>query len=288
MPVKPPRPKGPPLNAMRAFEAAARLGGFALAADELCVTPGAISQHIKVLEDWAGTPLFERRSQGVRLTEAGERLAPDFVAAFDHIGHATRALRNVAPEPVIRIAALPSLAQLWLSPRLPNLREAFPDIRFSVTALESPPNLKREMFDWSLFFDTPTGAKNEIVLEQDIIFPVCSPEIAAQLGSPQQLDDFPLIVDEAWTNDWALWAKSAGWHPSAPPAGARFSLYALALEEALNGAGVMIGHAALVRRVMEQGDLVAPFETRVSTGRSLILKTATESQLASEAFVMIG
>ena len=68
MPVSPPRPKGPPLNALRAYEAAARLGGFAAAAEELCVTPGAISQHIKTLEDWAGAPLFLRRSHGVRLT----------------------------------------------------------------------------------------------------------------------------------------------------------------------------------------------------------------------------
>ena len=68
MSVSPPRPKGPPLNALRAFEAAARLGGFANAADELCVTPGAVSQHIKALEDWIGADLFERRSQGVRLS----------------------------------------------------------------------------------------------------------------------------------------------------------------------------------------------------------------------------
>ena len=83
MPVSPPHPKGPPLNALRAFEAAARLGGFKAAAEELCVTPGAISQHIKSLEEWAGATLFERRSQGVVLTALGMKLGKEFSQAFD-------------------------------------------------------------------------------------------------------------------------------------------------------------------------------------------------------------
>ena len=112
MSISPPRPKGPPLNALRAFEAAARLGGFTPAADELCVTPGAISQHIKSLEDWAGSPLFVRRSQGVSLTELGESVAAEFSTAFDAMGNAVRALRTRAAQSSINIAALPSVAQL--------------------------------------------------------------------------------------------------------------------------------------------------------------------------------
>ena len=82
MAVSPLRPQGPPLNALRAFEAAARLGGFAAAAEELCVTPGAVAQHVKTLESWADALLFERRSQGVRLTAIGEHVLADFVSAF--------------------------------------------------------------------------------------------------------------------------------------------------------------------------------------------------------------
>lgn len=95
MAISPPRPKGPPLNALRAFEAAARLGGFAAAADELCVTSGAIAQHIKSLESWAGADLFERRSQGVRLTALGSAVAAQFSAAFDGLGEAVHSLRSV-------------------------------------------------------------------------------------------------------------------------------------------------------------------------------------------------
>lgn len=285
MPVSPPRPKGPPLNALRAFEAAARLGGFAQAAEELCVTPGAVSQHIKALEGWAGTPLFERRTHGVRLTPAGALLAPEFTAAFDRLGVAVRALQAQGPERSVHVAALPSLAQLWLSPRLPALRRAFPEVRFSVTALERPPNLMREMFDWSLFIEVPTGAAGEFVLEPDEIFPVCAPGLAACLTCPADLLAQDLLTDDSWSDDWGLWAAAAGLPASPAPEGHRFSLYALALEEARSGAGVLIGHGCLVRDALADGSLVAPFDLRVPTGRALVLRSVAKATHMARAFV---
>ena len=130
MSVAPRRPKGPPLNAMRAFEAAARHISFVAAADELNVTPGAISQHIKTLEAWAETPLFKRNAQGVALTRAGQSLVTAFTDAFDSMAHATRALRNLNPNPGFHIATLPSIAQLWLPKRLARARAQFPQISF--------------------------------------------------------------------------------------------------------------------------------------------------------------
>lgn len=285
MPVSPPRPKGPPLNALRAFESAARLGGFTQAAEELCVTPGAVSQHIKALEGWAGTALFERRSHGVRLTAAGAALAPEFTAAFDRMGEAVRALQGQSPERSVHIAALPSLAQLWLSPRLPGLRRAFPDVRFSVTALERPPNLMREMFDWSLFIEEPTGEAGEFVLEPDEVFPVCAPELATRMAGPEDLLRQDLLTDESWSSDWPLWAAAAGLSFVSAPRGHRFSLYALALEEARSGAGVLIGHGCLVRGALADGSLVAPFDLRVSTGRALVLKSVGKATRMARAFV---
>ena len=179
MSVNPPRPKGPPLNALRAFEAAARLGGFANAAEELCVSPGAISQHIKTLEDWLGAPLFTRRSQGVKLSEFGASVAPSLYAAFDAMGEAVHQMRALSAHQTVHIAALPSVAQLWLSPRLPAIRAALPEVSISVSALETPPNLAREMFDLSLFLRAPTGAPHEVILADDLIYPVCTPALAA-------------------------------------------------------------------------------------------------------------
>src|SRR5689334_22178144 len=146
MPVAPPRPKSLPLNALRAFEASARLGSFVLAAQELGVTSGAVAAHVKALEAELGAPLFERKARAVILTTLARRVLPDFVAAFDALSDATQTLRSEAAPQRVHIAALPAIAQLWLSPRLPALRTAAPDIAVSITAMEAPPNLKRVPF----------------------------------------------------------------------------------------------------------------------------------------------
>lgn len=115
------KPKAPPLNALRAFEASARLGGFKAAAAGLSVTPGAVAQHVKTLESWAGAPLFERMSQGVRLTPLGQAVAEDFSLAFDRLGAAVARLRADARPKQVRLAVLPSIAQLWLARRMPRV-----------------------------------------------------------------------------------------------------------------------------------------------------------------------
>jgi len=254
MPISPPRPKGPPLNALRATEAAMRLGGFAAAAEELSVTPGAISQHIRAVEDWAGTSLFTRRAQGVALTDAGQRLRPALTAAFDGMGDAMRCLAALRPDPPVQIAALPSVAQLWLTPRLPALRAALAGRRLSVTALETPPNLRREMFDASLFLRAP--APGDTVLAHDAIAPVCTPSLAATIRTPADLADHTLLHDESWSTDWTDWAKATGTPLPDTTAGPRYSLYAMAVEEAKAGAGILIGHRFLVDAALRDGTLV--------------------------------
>lgn len=273
MSVHPPRPRGPHLNAMRCFETSARLGGFAAAADELCVTAGAVSQQVKALEEWIGAPLFERRSQGVALTALGHEVAQEFTDAFDALGGALHALRSIAPHAPINIAALPAIAQLWLSPRLPNVRRAFPSQSISITAMEHAPNLSREVFDFSLFFGTPSGAPTQQVIAEDIIFPVCAPELAEQIATVQDLRHMPIIHDATWDGDWSIWQAQTCAPYEMERRGERFSLYSLAMEEARSGAGVIMGHACLVERDLAQGSLVAPLEMRAATGRSLILET---------------
>ncbi|WP_120500483.1 LysR family transcriptional regulator [Roseovarius sp. EL26] len=282
MSIIPPRPKGPPLNALRAFEAAARLGGFAQASEELCVTPGAISQHIKALEDWTGTPLFQRKAHGVMLTEAGQQLQPHFTHAFDAMSDATRALRSTMAQPTVTIAALPSVAQLWLSPRLPALRAAMPGTRLTVLAMETPPNLNREMIDISLFIRAPSGATNEHILTDDQIFPVCTPELAAQITRPADLAQQMLLHDESWSGDWDLWARNHGQGFIPEQMGSKYSLYSLALEEARAGAGILIGHAPLVHRDLEKGNLVRPIGGAVATSQALIMEISPPQNVAEE------
>ncbi len=280
--ISPPRPKGPHLNALRAFEAAARLGGFARAAAELSVSPGAISQHIKSLEDWVGTPLFERTSHGVILSKTGARLAPAFTEAFDGLGLAIQQLQDAAPGQAIQIAALPGIAQLWLPSRLSLLRAEFPETRISVTALEMPPNLKREVFDITLFLARPSAERGETILEPDLIGPVCAPDIAERIRSPEDLRNETLLLDASWRTDWDLWAEAAGVRLPNLSGAAYYSLYALALEEARNGAGVLIGHNSLVRAALDEGSLVAPFKRFVPTGLSLVMTTSRRANALAE------
>ena len=268
MPVEPPRPKSPPLNALRAFEAAARLGAFTMAADELCVTPGAVAQQIKNLEDWTGAPLFERKAQGVALTRLGAEVARDMTLAFDQIGAASQRLRLGGRPAEVRIAALPAMAQLWLSPRLPAIREAAPDIAISVFALEAPPNLRREHFDLGIFYAPAEGAAATIDLGPDEIFPVCAPGVR---------DDAPKLIDAAWADDWSIWSGRA-----APADGPVFSLYSLAVAEAVAGAGFLIGHSHLIDRHVARGDLIAADPRRVRLDRSLTLSLARKNAGAAE------
>lgn len=268
MPVSPPPPRIPSLNALRAFEAAARLGGFARAADELGVTPGAVAAQIKSLEEDVGAALFARNSRGVQLTSIGQRSLPAFVEAFDLLGGAVRDLRQDAAPGKVHIAALPALAQLWLAPRLPLLRQNMPGVDVSVTALETPPNLKRVPFDICLFYGDDTQSGN-VWTQSDELLPVCAPELAEMLTHPRDLKSMVCLTDVSWETDWTLWAAKAMPGEAFVPNGPSYSLYAVAVEEALNGAGVLMAHRSLVERHLRSGRLVVPFTQSVSLSQRI-------------------
>ena len=271
MALSPIRPKGPPLNALRAFEAAARLGGFAAAAEELCVTAGAVGQQVKKLEQWVEAPLFERASQGVALTALGVEMAVEFGDVFDRLGLAVQAMRIKAKPKVVRIAALPSVAQLWLSPLLPAIRVANEGVTISITVLERAPNLQREQFDLSLFFQEEKLGTNAIALAREEIFPVCAAVLAPQLPAMDSLSDVVCLQDVNWSDDWQKWLGHAVPNNRLNVSGPSFSLYSLAVEEAKNGAGVLMGHSPLVDGLIACKDLMMPFKQRVETGRWLVM-----------------
>lgn len=274
MPVKPPRPRGPHLNAMRAFEAAARRGGFAAAADELAVTPGAISQQVRALEDWIGADLFERKSQGVTLTPLGATTAKAFSTAFDALGDAMQTLRANAPSAPLSIAALPAIAQLWLTPRLPAIRTALPSRAISITALETPPNLRRELYDLSLFMaDATTGTP----LATDALMPIATPAIAARIAKPNDLARETLLHDTAWKSDWDTWLNATGTSLPARTDTAEFSLYSMALDATRAGAGVLMGHRPLVAADIASGALVPVFPhlTPLPTGQAIVAQISS-------------
>jgi DNA-binding transcriptional LysR family regulator len=280
MAVAPPRPKGFALNALRAVEAAGRLGSFAAAARELGVTPGAITAHVKALEAELDAPIFKRTAREVALTPLGHRVLPDLTQAFDAVGSASQTLRREAAPKTVHIATLPALAQLWLSPRLPELRKTDPDITISITALEVPPNLKRAPFDLCVFYGT--GRQGDGIA-QDALYPVCAPSVAETLRVPEDLAHIPCLSDAVWADDWARWLAIAAPHANIVPRGPVFSLYALAVEEAINGAGVLMGHDTLVARLIDEGRLVRPFPQRAPTPETLRIWSDAPLRMGSAA-----
>ncbi|WP_435259976.1 LysR family transcriptional regulator [Thioclava sp. FR2] len=279
MPVAPPRPKDLPLSALRAFEAAARLGGFSAAGVELGVTPGAVTAHIKGLEEILGAKLFQRGARGVALTPLAKRMLPEISAAFDALASASKRLRDEAAPKTVHIATLPAIAQLWLSPRLPEIRALAPDISISITAMEAPPNLKRAPFDLCLFYldevTQPFG--------RDEIFPVCTAEVAERLNDVESLEKVNCLSDASWINDWSAWLSMAAPGKGIVPRGPVFSLYALAVEEAINGAGVLMGRRAMVEKYLQSGRLVAPFADRLTLESGLCLWSDRHNSITSAA-----
>jgi LysR family glycine cleavage system transcriptional activator len=266
MPVKPPRPRLPPLNALRAFEAAARHESFAKAADELGVTPGAVTQQIRQLEAWLGFPLFRRLPQGVALTEAARAALPRLSRGFEALGEGVEALRTGHGGRALTIAALPCLAQLWLSPRLAGLRAAFPELQVSVSAMEEPPDPRREPHDLTLFYASWDGDG------QDEILPVCAAALARAIATPADLAGQTLLHDAVWRGDWRRWLGFVGAPDMVDPArGPSFSLYSLALDAALSGSGVLMGRRSLIQPHLDDGRLVAPLGQAMPTGDRVAL-----------------
>lgn len=276
MPVKPPRPRLPSLNALRAFEAAARLESFSKAADEIGVTAGAVTQQIRQLEATLGFAVFRRLPQGVALTDAAREALPRLTRGFDMLGQAVQALREAQPNRPLAIAALPCIAQLWLSPRLPALQAAFPDLQVSISAMEEPPDPQRDPYDLSLFYRENPPASSGPQLEADAILPVCAPALAARLATAADLSAQTLLHDAVWRSDWARWLAFAAPGTKVDPGrGPAFSLYSLALDACLSGSGVLMGRMSLVGPHLATGRLIAPFPQAMPVPDRLTLAAAT-------------
>ncbi|MFT5258416.1 MAG: DNA-binding transcriptional LysR family regulator [Saprospiraceae bacterium] len=266
--------KLPPLNALRAFEAAVRLESFVKAADELFVTPAAVAQQIKVLEAWAGAKFFERKAQGVILTPIGESIRPDLIDAFDHLGRAAQRLRSISAPNQIQIAALPSIAQFWLSPLLPGIRNALPGTAISVSAQDKAPNMKRNGFDLCIYFEEEPQSEFSTILEQDVIFPICAPSLLKTIRDKQTQQTVTLFHDSLWDADWREWLGNSKEMHRTDLQGPEFSLYSLAVEEVKNGAGALIGHQCLVGDLLSSGAVVMPFKRKVKLPRWLTIKVS--------------
>ena len=254
-----------PLASLRVFEAAARHESFLRAAEELAITPGAVSRQIKALEADLAVRLFERFNRAVRLTETGQRLAIGVRQGITVIEEAVQEVRNPR-QAVLAVTAMHSFAARWLVPRLHLFNERHPDIQVLLAAIDAPVDLVRDRYDVAIRFGRGPypgfAAKKLISL---FMFPVCSPRLLEQtpLNQPGDLAKVQLFGDVNLAQaepDWGAWLALAGAPEVDWRGGQLFSNTYLAIEAALAGRGVALAEAALVADELASGRLVKPFD----------------------------
>jgi LysR family glycine cleavage system transcriptional activator len=269
-------PRLPPLNALRAFEAAARHMSFAMAAKELHVTPAAISHQIKGLEDQLGKRLFRRLKRGLELTRAGQLLLPKLSEGFDRLAEAVGELRTMDEEGALAVSAATSFATRWLAPRLHRFVGAHPelDVRINAsTRLIDPNNEPGDALSGSPVDDADIvvrfgtgdypGFRVDRLLEVAVT-PMCSPRLlqSQPLRNAADLRKHVLIHDNVRNDDggslWNAWFEAAGMPGTDTSRGLRFSHAMLALEAAADGMGVALGMPVLAQSDLASGRLVAP------------------------------
>ncbi|MGO4706962.1 transcriptional regulator GcvA [Microvirga sp. 2MCAF38] len=263
----------PPLNALRAFEAAARHLSFERAGDEIAVTASAVGQQVKALEAWLGRPLFVRLpSKGVALTSVGERYAATVSEALDRLHEATA--RALKPEntKVLTVGTMPSFALSWLIPRLGSLKERHPDLEVRISVSTTQTDFAREDIDVVIRFGRGgyPGMRTDLLMEENY-FSVCS---AALLDDPQRplrvpedlrhhtlLHEIPEGVPDYVT--WSRWLKEVGVDGVDTTRGPRFSHTFMALQAAASGQGVALATNVLIGDYLDAGRLVRPFPQQV-------------------------
>ena len=272
----------PPLNALRAFEAAARHLSFAMAAKELHVTPAAISHQVKGLEEHLGQRLFRRLKRGLELTRAGQLLQPKLSEGFGRLGDAVEDLRSFGEEGTLAVSAATSFATRWLAPRLHRFVSEHPDLDVRINAStrlidpngddalpgDGPAGSPVEDADVAVRFGTGDypGFRVDRLLAVAVT-PLCNPRLLAEgpaLREPADLRKHVLIHDNVRSDDgrslWDAWFEKAGVAGADTSHGLRFSHAMLALEAAADGMGVTMGMTARAGADLASGRLVAPMK----------------------------
>ncbi|CAD6548712.1 transcriptional regulator GcvA [Paraburkholderia metrosideri] len=253
----------PPLNALRAFEAAGRLGSFKEAAAELHVTHGAISQHVRLLEEWLGAPLFERHNRRVALTPAAQAYLAEIGPLFERLSQATA--RYGFPDTVSRTLTVNAPATFtlrWLIPRLAHFRAEHAGVDVDVDTSNEPLESLKENYDIIVRGgpDTFYGYSMRPFLSEERL-PVCSPALLQRLPlrTPDDLRHHTLLHTSSLPRLWPDWLTSATISTLKPAATLTFDHFYLTLQAAIDGIGIAMGPTALASDDLAAGRLVTPF-----------------------------
>jgi DNA-binding transcriptional LysR family regulator len=271
-----------PLSALRAVEAAGRLGTLSKASDALGVTPGAISQHIRRVEKQVGRALFERTPRGLAPTPSGAALLHSLSVAFRDIARALQEAEG-GNECALTVSVAPVLASKWLVPRLTGFHEANPKIRLRIDATS-------ELIDFDVS-DVEVGVRGgkgpwprtrAEKLAELRLFPVCSPKIARRITTLEDLAAIPSIVDYGSPKRWSQWLCAHGAPDLKLARGPTYSDAGLCLEAAIAGQGVAMAWSTLAMDALRSGLIRSPFPAPLPSGEYYWLVSRTSGALGSE------
>lgn len=256
------------LSGLRAVEAAGRLGSLRAAADELGVTPGAVSQQIQKTEMQLGRPLFQRRPGGMMPTDHGAKVIGHLTSGMSELSAAVAAA-EFRQEDILTVSAAPVFAGKWLVWRLTRFNEKHPDIhiRLDATGMFVNPGVS----DVDVCIRVGKGQWPDVDAEKlfdQIVFPVCSAAIAERLSVPQDLSNVPIIRDQHEMFGWDTWLKPNGLDASVLGDGPSFSDASLCLDAAIAGQGVFLAWDILAYHAVHAGQIAAPFNGRYASGFS--------------------
>ena len=282
IPPKTPLANLPILDTLPFFEAAARLGSFMKAGDELGITPAAVAYRVKSLERHLGVELFQRYARYVRLNDHGRAYLLEVQHILDELRRANDRLRDNDLNPLLRLITVEVFAEKWLMPRLPGFKTAHPElaIEFDTDQGFFAPE-QREFDVWVAFTDRIKGVQHCETLFEEALVPVCSPALLEARGRPSEPDElhhWPLLYDLVWAPYWTHWFACHDAPPVNLSQASGFRLYSVMVQAAVAGMGVALGHTRMIADEIEQGTLVPLFDSAVPAPARYVLCLAAAAQ----------
>ncbi|HEY4069807.1 MAG TPA: transcriptional regulator GcvA [Burkholderiaceae bacterium] len=298
----------PPLDQLEAFEAAARHLSFTKAADELALTQSAVSRQIAALEEHYGLALFRRLHRALRLTDDGQTLLQVVAEVLGQLHAVGGELKRDRRAKTVVVTTTPGFAGLWLIPRLAGFTATRPEVDVRISAVYSLVNLNRDGVDLAIRYQSEDaiGAEAELLFA-DVVLPVCSPALLRDpkrpLKTPEDLRHHVLMYLDsgpgADMQDWPIWLRAMKLEGLKPASVLHFSQFDQLINAAVAGQGVALGRMPLLKQLLRDKRLVAPFKKTIASPRSYYLvRSATAARkpevrefadwLRAEALTAIG
>ena len=277
----------PPLNPLRAFEAAGRLRSIRRAADELSVTPGAVSRQVQILETYLGLPLFRREPREIILTPEGERYLASIMVHLEGIREATQQLTGPRSKEILRVRAYTTFAIKWLIPRLSSFHAENKSTEVRITTSVEAVDFERENVDGAIRLGDGNwpGLEIDRLIANELVV-LCSPALRRQAGLKRigDLAGQTLLHSLVRPDDWRYWLEAVGADGIDPYAGPKYASTTLAYQAALEGQGVMLAQKALFAEDLRARRLVQPFAQSLDRGDFTYYFVYPRNRLRNPAF----